>query len=208
MHRKLENLATLLVVALAAVACGSKSDSSASGDVSAYVGGKQTSAPEAAGDDGGSGSNEAVAAIAAIDPCSLLKNEEIIDQLEKAQEPNNLAAWKAKGGSWKITPTRDQMGVAKQCHYAFIGDAPDGNFIHKSDFTLVVTEGAFVSPNLNKAKDRPIPGLGDEAYFMSRGPMMPYARVGKVAVGLEGFPSTPTSKAGADLLRLAVARVR
>jgi len=204
MHRKLENLTTLLVVALAAVACGSKSDSSASGDVSAYVGGKQTSAPEAA-DDGGSGAKEA---IAAIDPCSLLKNEEIIDQLEKAQEPNNLAAWKAKGGSWKITPTRDQMGIAKQCHYAFIGDAPDGNFIHKSDFTLVVTEGAFVSPNLNKAKDRPIPGLGDEAYFMSRGPMMPYARVGKVAVGLEGFPSTPTSKAGADLLRLAVARVR
>jgi hypothetical protein len=38
--------------------------------------------------------------------------------------------------------------------------------------------------------------------------MMPYARVGKVAIGLEGFPSTPTAKAGADLLRLAVGRVQ
>lgn len=206
MHRKLDLLTVLLVVPLATWACGTKPDSSASGDVSAYVGGKQGSAADAQDDDaGGSAPNKAVAA---IDPCALLTNAEIIDQLEKAQEPNNLAAWKAKGGSWKITPTRDQQGIAKQCHYAFIGDAPDGNFIHKSDFTLIVTDGAFVNPDLNKAKDRPIPGLGDEAYFMSRGPMMPYARVGKVAVGLEGFPSTPTAKAGADLLRLAVARVR
>jgi hypothetical protein len=77
-----------------------------------------------------------------------VEDEEIVDQLEKAQEPNNLAAWKAKGG------------------------------------------------------------VGDEAYFMSRGPMMPYARAGTVAIGLEGFPNTPTSKAGAELLRIAVGRVR
>ena len=206
MHRTLDLPAVLVVVALATAGCGSKSDAGSSGDVSAYVGGKQTSAADAQADDeSGNGPNKA---IAAIDPCSLLKNEEIIDQLEKAQEPNNLAAWKAKGGTWKITPTPDQQGIARQCHYAFIGDAPDGNFIHKSDFTLIVTDGAFVNPDLNNAKNRPIPGVGDEAYFMSRGPMMPYARVGKVAIGLEGFPSTPTSKAGADLLRLAVGRVQ
>ena len=206
MHRKLDLPAALLLFALASWGCGSKSDAGSSGDVSAYVGGKQASAADAQSDDaGGLGQNKAVAA---IDPCSLLKNEEIIDQLEKAQEPNNLAAWKAKGGSWKITPTPDQQGIAKQCHYAFIGDAPDGNFIHKSDFTLIVTDGAFVNPQLNNAGNRPIPGIGDEAYFMSRGPMMPYARIGKVAIGLEGFPSTPTSKAGAELLRLAVGRVQ
>jgi hypothetical protein len=205
MHRKPNLSAVVLVVALSTSACGSKSDSGSSGDVAQYVGGKQAAAADAQGDDGGGGSNKAVAA---IDPCALLTNAEIIDQLEKAQEPNNLAAWKAKGGTWKITPTPNQQGIARQCHYAFIGDAPDGNFIHKSDFTLIVTDGAFVNPDLNNAKNRPIPGLGDEAYFMSRGPMMPYARIGKVAVGLEGFPSTQTSKAGADLLRLAVARVR
>ena len=38
--------------------------------------------------------------------------------------------------------------------------------------------------------------------------MMPYARVGNVAVGIEGFPNTPTAKAGVDLLRAAVARIR
>ena len=206
MHRKFELFPALLVIALATSACGSKSDASASGDVSANVVGKQESAADAQGDDGsGSEPNKAVAA---IDPCALLTNAEIVDQLEKAQEPNQLAAFRAKGGGWKITPTPDQQGIAKQCHYAFIGDRPDGNFIHKSDFTVIVTDGAFVNPDLNNAKNRPIPGVGDEAYFMSRGPMMPYARVGKVAVGLEGFPSTPTAKAGADLLRLAVARVR
>ena len=206
MHRKFELFPALLVITLATSACGLKSDSSASGNVSANVSGKQESAVDAQGDDGsGSEPNKAVAA---IDPCALLTNAEIVDQLEKAQEPNQLAAFRAKGGFWKITPTPDQQGIAKQCHYAFIGDRPDGNFIHKSDFTVIVTDGAFVNPDLNNAKNRPIPGVGDEAYFMSRGPMMPYARVGKVAVGLEGFPSTPTAKAGADLLRLAVARVR
>jgi len=202
MYSKLDLPAVLLVVALASSACGSKADSRSSGDVSANV---AASAADQGDDASGSGPNKAVAA---VDPCALLTNAEIIDQLEKAQEPNNLAAWKAKGGSWKITPTPEQRGVGKECHYAFIGDAPDGNFIHKSDFTLVVTDGAFVNPKLNNAGNRPIPGVGDEAYFMSHGPMMPYARVGKVAVGLEGFPSTPTAKAGADLLRLAVARVR
>ena len=38
MHSKLELSAVLLVVSLATLACRSKSDSSASGDVSAYVG--------------------------------------------------------------------------------------------------------------------------------------------------------------------------
>lgn len=206
MHRTLDLPSLLLVVALATWGCGSKSDAGSSGDASPYAGRKQTSAADAQSDDAGAmGQNTSVDA---IDPCSLLKNDEIIDQLEKAQEPNNLAAWKAKGGTWKITPTPDQQGIAKQCHYAFIGDAPDGNFIHKSDFTVIVTDGALVNPNINKAGDRPISGVGDEAYFMSRGPMMPYARIGKVAVGIEGFPSTPTSKAGADLLRLAVGRVK
>lgn len=206
MSRKLDLPAVVLVVALSTSACGSKSESASPQDVSAYVGGKSASGADAQGDDtGGGGANEA---IAAIDPCALLRNEEIVDQLEKAQEPNNLAAWKAKGGSWKITPSPEQQGIAKQCNYAFIGDAPDGSFIHKSDFKVIVTDGAFVSPDVNNAGKRPIPGLGDEAYFMSHGPMMPYARVGKVAVGLEGFPSTPTSKAGAELLRIAVGRVK
>lgn len=204
LHRKLDLTAALLV-AVATWACGSTSDAGASGDVSAYAGGKQTAAADAQSDDGGMEPNKA---IAAIDPCALLKNDEIIDQLEKAQEPTNLAAWKAKGGSWKITPSPLQEGIAKECHYAFVGDAPDGNFIHRSDFKVVVTDGALVSPNNNKAGDRPIPGIGDEAYFMSRGPMMPYARIGRVAVGIEGFPSTPTSKAGAELLRLAVGRAQ
>ena len=103
MHRKFELFPALLVIALATSACGSKSDASASGDVSANVVGKQESAADAQGDDGsGSEPNKAVAA---IDPCALLTNAEIVDQLEKAQEPNQLAAFRAKGGGWKITPS-------------------------------------------------------------------------------------------------------
>jgi hypothetical protein len=199
----------LLVPALAlavAVAGCSKSDAgAANGDASPYTAGKADESAEPAGDDSADGPSKAVAA---IDPCTLLTREEIIGQLELAQEPNQLAAFRANGGTWEITPAAEQAGISKQCNYAFVGNRPDGNFIHKSDFKLIVTAGAFVNPNVNDAKTRPIPGIGDEAYFMSRGKMMPYARVGDVAVGLEGFPNSERATWGTELLRSAVARLK
>lgn len=204
MLSKLAPSAAALALVVAA-ACGTKSDAGAGGDVAQYVGAQQASAnaDPSAGDQ--SGPN---AAVAKIDPCALLTKEEIIGQLEASYPPDQLAAFKSKSGKWQIDSNPEQMGTAKLCQYRFIATVQNGDTTHHSDFKLAVVEPAFVNPNLNQAGKRPIPGIGDEAYFMSRGPMMPYARVGNVGVGIEGFPSTPTDKAGVGLLRLAVGRVR
>ncbi|HKP15081.1 MAG TPA: hypothetical protein VJT85_03425 [Gemmatimonadaceae bacterium] len=192
---------------MVAAACGTTSDAgagSAGGDVSQYVGAQQASA-NAPIDGDQSGGN---ARVASIDACALLTKEEIIGQIEASYPPDQLAAFRNNSGSWQILSNPEQRGTAKFCQYRFLGIVQSGDTVRRSDFKLAVVEPGFVNPNLNQAGKRPIAGIGDEAYFMSRGPMMPYARVGNVGVGIEGFPSTETDKAGAGLLRMAVARVR
>ncbi len=196
-----------IVLALVATACSAGGDSGSAagsaGDASRSVSG-QSSAGESGEEDGG-GSGAKSADIAAIDPCGLVTKEEIFSLIESTYEPGQLAGFKSKGGTWATTPTPQQEGISKTCRFPFTGTVSNGDVSHRSEFKLIVTDGAFVNPDINKAGSRPIPGIGDEAYFMSRGQMMPYARVGKVGVGLEGFP---TAKASVELLRLAVARVQ
>ena len=206
MTRTLALSCAALVAAVIATGCGPTSDAGSSGaDVSQYVGGQPASANAGSAASAASGSPRAMAD---IDPCALVTREEIVAQIEASYVPDQLAGFKSAGGTWQITPTPEQQGVSKACRFAFKGTVANGEVRHQSEFTLAVTDGAFVNPNVNNAKNRPIAGLGDEAYFMSRGSMMPYARVGNVAVGIEGFPNTPSDKAGVGLLRAAVARIR
>lgn len=212
MLSKLAISSTALATALVVAGCSNAdAGSSASrSDVSQYVGaqGAAGGTGSAATDGSDAGGSDARAAIAAIDPCVLLTKDEIIGQMEASYGPDQLAGFRSAGGTWAITPTPAQEGISKVCQYALTGTVKNGDVRQRSEFKLIVTDGAFVNPDVNNAKKRPIPGVGDEAYFMSRGSMMPYARVGKVAVGMEGFPNTPTAKSGVDLLRMAVARVR
>ena len=195
-----------VALAIAATSCGSQADAgSAGGDVSQYVGGQKTSDAnrQASADGGAMPSN-----VSSIDPCTLLTREEIVAQIGASMERNQREAFLALGGKWDVTSTPETAGISRECQYAWRGTISNGDVRSTSNFKVVVTDGAFVNGDVNKAKDRPIPGVGDEAYFMSRGSMMPYARVGKVGIGIEGFPDTPAARGGADLLRAAVARVR
>lgn len=207
MLSKLAPFAAALVLVLA-VACGTNDDAgssgAATGDVAQYVGAQQASANASVDADQAGGN----ARIASIDACALLTKEEIIGQIEASYPPDQLAAFRNKSGRWQILSTPEAQGTAKFCQYRFLGILQNGDTVRRSDFKLAVVEPGFVNPNLNQAGKRPIPGIGDEAYFMSRGPMMPYARVGNVGVGIEGFPSNETDKAGVGLLRMAVGRVR
>ena len=202
-------LPAAIALTITAAGCGSRADAGSAGgasaDLSQYVGAQQTSGAGAR-QPGPQGSGPT--SIGAIDPCTLLTKEEIATQIEASYSPDQQAGFKSQGGTWTITPTPAEEGISKVCRYTLTGTVKNGDTRQQTEFKLIVTDGAFVNPNVNNAKSRPIPGIGDEAYFMSRGSMMPYARVGNVAVGMEGFPSTPKAKAGEDLLRAAVARVR
>ena len=198
MHR--HSLSTIAIaLAIASAGCGSQPDAGSASDTSPYVA-QAGSADGQSSDDGGGSSN----AIASIDPCALVTKDEIFALIESTYEANQLAGFKSKSGTWATTPTPGQEGISKVCRFPFTGTVSDGQISYQSEFKLIVTDGAFVNPTIEKAGDRPIPGIGDEAYFMSRGQKMPYARVGTVAIGLEGFP---TAKASVELLRLAVSRV-
>jgi hypothetical protein len=195
-----------LAFAIAVAGCGSQADAgSAGGDVSQYTGGQKNSGSDAqpSADDGATPS-----AVSAIDPCTLLTREEIVGQIEASMERNQREAFLALGGKWDLTSTPLTAGIARECEYTWRGTIGNGDVRSTSSFKVAVTDGAFVNGDVNKAKDRPIPGVGDEAYFMSHGSMMPYARVGRIGVGIEGFPDTPTARGGTDLLRAAVARLR
>ena len=191
-----------IVFTFLAVACSAGSESGSAGGAAGDI--SQSSTGESGGDDGLAADGPS-AAVAAIDPCALVTKEEIIAQLESTYVPDQLAGFKGAGGTWQITPTAEQEGISKSCRFPFTGTVSNGDVRHQSEFKLIVTDGAFVNPKVNNAGNRPIPGIGEEAYFMSHGAMMPYARVGKVGIGLEGFP---TAKASVALLRMAVARVR
>lgn len=197
-----------IALAVVAAGCGTQADAGSAGsaDVSPYAGtGGGGRAEDAQSSDADGGVSKGVAP---IDPCALVTKEEIITQIEASYQADQLTGFKSKGGAWEVTPNLQHEGISRACRYALKGTVQNGDISYQTEFKVIVTDGAFVNGDVNNAKARPLPGVGDEAYFMSRGPMMPYARVGKVAVGIEGFPSTPTAKAGADLLRTAVSRVR
>jgi len=198
-------LPAAVALAIVAAACGSQADAgSASADASPSVGGQKSGGDAALSVDAGAPAKD----VASIDPCALLTREEIVAQIEASMERNQREAFLAQGGKWDVTSTPATAGISRECQYAWRGTVSSGDVRSTSNFKVVVTDGAFVNPNVNNAKNRPIPGLGDEAYFMSRGSMMPYARIGRIGVGIEGFPDTPAARGGADLLRTAVARVR
>ena len=196
-------LLSAVAIAIGTAGCGSRADAGSAGaDVSQYTGQK------AGGADDEPSARGASKAVASIDPCALLTRQEIDAEIEASMERNQREAFLAQGGSWDVDSTAETAGIARECQYAWRGKLSNGDVRSTSNFKVVITDGAFVNGDLNNAKARPIPGVGDEAYYMSRGAMMPYARVGNVAVGIEGFPDTPAARGGAGLLRTAVSRVR
>lgn len=197
-------LPAAIALAIAVAGCGSRDDAGSGGaDVSQYTG-QKSSGGEAQPSGEGSGAQD----LSSIDPCALLTREEIIAQIEASMERTQREAFLAQGGKFDVTSTPETAGISRECQHAWRGTVSSGDVRSTSTFKVVVTDGAFVNPNVNNAKNRPIAGIGDEAYFMSRGSMMPYARLGKVAVGIEGFPDTPADRGGVGLLRAAAGRVR
>lgn len=180
-------------VVLGASACGGGGGSGDQGSASAQQ--------PAAASDGPAKS------IARIEPCSLLTKDEIQQQVELAQQPDQLAALKSKGAVWSITMESVPRGVSRTCQVHWQA-AVNGEVRRKDDFTVVVTFAGWLTGSVAGMKTPlPIPNLGEEAYFVGGKSGPPYARVRDVAIGIENFPDTKQSKSGVDLLRLAVARV-
>jgi hypothetical protein len=184
----------MMVAGLAAAGCGGRSDSqrgTAAGQTLAAAG----------------NATSASSAVSRIEPCSLLRKEEIQEQVEQSHSPGQLAGLKSKGVVWTISMESVPQGASRICQVAWQG-AVNGEVSSKGDFSVNVTFADWLKGSVAGMKHPlPIPNVGDEAYFVGGKSGPPYARVGDVALGIENFPDTRESKSGLALLRLAVARV-
>jgi len=147
-------------------------------------------------------------ASAGPDPCSLLTKDEIQHQVELSLSASKLAALRSKGVVWAIGMQAGPPGESRACQISWKGTVSD-EVQSRGEFSLVVTSAAWLTGSVAAmSHPLPIPGLGDEAYFVGGKSGPPYARVGGMAIGIENFPDTKQSRSGLDLLRLAVPRAR
>ena len=147
----------------------------------------------------------AAAAISKVDPCSLLKKEEIQQQIELSLG-SKLEGLQKKGIAWSIIMQPAPRGASRACEVAWQGKV-NGEMQSRGEFTVVVTNAGWLTGSVaGMTHPLPIPNLGDEAYFVGGKSGPPYARVGDIAIGIENFPDTKLSKSGVDLLRTAVPR--
>ena len=192
-------LEVVVLAVLGATACG-KSDASAASNEAAA----QALAATGTASTASTASTAADDAVARVHPCTLLTKDEIVAQVEASREPHQLEALHRDGVVWDVTGNETPSGAARVCEFAWHGTAK-GEVMSKGEFTVNVTTAGWLQGTLGAIQNpKPIPGLGDEAYFVLNAP---YARVGVIAVGIENFPDTRENKAGLALLRLAVPRL-
>jgi hypothetical protein len=154
------------------------------------------------------GASDASKSIAEVDPCSLLRKDEIQQQIEQSGPASQAAALKQNGAVWTIEMHPVPRGASRTCEVHWQASV-GGDVRRQGDFTIVVTYAGWLTGSVESMDPRlPIPELGDEAYFVGGTSGPPYARVGDIAVGIENFPDTKKSRSGLDLLRIAVPRAR
>ena len=147
----------------------------------------------------------AQAAISHVDPCSLLKTDEIQQQIELSMG-SKLEGLRKQGVTWSIAMQPDPRGASRACQISWQGKAK-GEVYSRGEFSVVVTFASWLTGSVaGMTHPLPIPNLGDEAYFVGGKSGPPYARIGDMAIGIENFPDTKQAKAGVDLLRSAVSR--
>jgi hypothetical protein len=170
------------------LACGGSND----GDASA----KKSDAPNA---------NAASSANAGSlpDPCSLVTDEQVSDLLWKGMEASQRQSLQAKNAKHVFTKRVEDVATppSRTCHYQYrrtVGDTEMG----KGDFELrTLGRETFDMFAQSSKSQKPIPGVGDQAFYMQNAA---YGRRGNVGVEIVNFNSTDIE---IELLKAAVAKL-
>lgn len=137
------------------------------------------------------------------DPCTLVTDEEISELLWKGMEANQRAPLQAKNAKYEYTKRVEDVAnpAGRTCYYDYRLVASDG-VRSEGDFRLRTlakqTWDIFAGSNSTK---KPVPGVGDEAFYMSNAA---YGRRGNVGVEVVDFSSDDLE---IELLTKAVARL-
>jgi hypothetical protein len=137
-----------------------------------------------------------------VEPCALLTNEEISEQLYLAVPPSERPTWTSR--EFDLATTEPDLGVTRRCEYRFESrEAVGGGPVWHSDFDIMVFPVNAVA--LAEDKRMPIAGAGPEM-FKERGTRGAfYVTKGGLAVTLTGFPGRDENEEGGpDAGRLVV----
>ncbi len=189
----------IAALALGLAGCGAGDGRESEGGAAAGVQDQQAAGGEPRG-----------AALSRVDPCSLLTKEEMAAEVEMTLEASQREARRQKGVTYAISAREVPAaeGFVRKCELSWqsVGGDDGGAPSYKGAFTVEVMTAEIMHASAGGSRTpEPIPGVGDEAFFVHS---VPYARVGDVAVSISNFPDTRDAKRGLGLLRIAVTRLR
>ena len=179
-----------IVVILAAAGCGGD-DQAAEPESGAPPATTDQEGQASAGEQGSGGS------ASGVDPCSLLPPDDVAEQLEATES-------QATEGGYEVSPEDVSVGGDTTCKVTWQSEASNAGMpVSQGEFRVDVQTAVGLEILSGADSDpEPIPGVGDEAFFVNE---VPYARVGDVAVGIVNLQSR---EAAVELLRVAAGRLR
>jgi len=138
------------------------------------------------------------------DPCGLVTDDQVSDLLWRGMEANQRTAAKAKGAKHVFTKRVENIATpeGRTCHYQY-KLAAGGSVIGQGGFQLrTLAKPTFDLFAQSKPKSqKPIPGVGDQAFYLSNAA---YGRRGNVGVEVVDFNSKDLE---IELLKAAVAKL-
>jgi hypothetical protein len=137
------------------------------------------------------------------DPCSLVTDEQISDLLWKGMEANQRQSLQARNAKHVFTKRVEdvQTPPGRTCYYQYTRTAGDSVW-GKGDFELrTLGRQTFDMFAQSSRSQNAIPGVGDQAFYMSNAA---YGRRGNVGVEVVNFNSKDIE---IELLKAAVARL-
>lgn len=138
-----------------------------------------------------------------VEPCALLTNEEISEELFLSLSQDERSRWTTS--EFELTTTAPELGVTRRCEYRFQSrEVISGGPVWHSDFDLMVFPSSAIA--LAEEKRRPIAGGGPEMFKEPGTQAAYYVVKGKLAASLHRFPGRREEEGDPDAGRLVLLR--
>ena len=135
-----------------------------------------------------------------IDPCALLTEQEISEQLLQTLSPSERASWTTT--EFQVVPTEVDWGVSRRCEVTWQSrQQVSGGPVVRGLFILMVF--GIDGLGMPESKRRPVTGAGPEIF---RHQQVFYVTKGDYAVSLTDFKGTPDAAGNEHAGRVALLR--
>jgi hypothetical protein len=139
-----------------------------------------------------------------VEPCALLTNEEISEQLFLSLSADEQSRYTSR--EFDLETTEPELGLTRMCEYRFASrDSVGGGATWHSDFNLMVFPSNAIA--LSEDKRKPIEGAGPEMFKEAGTAAAYYVVKGPLAVSLTRFPGRgEDAEGGPDAGRVVLLR--